>query len=592
MTVYDLLFQRFLFTMNTELQYSLEEYNMSFDGIFTHLMVDELSEQLVNGRLSKVQQPYENELMLVIRNQGKNHTLLLSAHPSYARVQLTTISYKNPPTPPNFCMVMRKYLEGSILQSIEQIENDRVIMLTFSSRNELGDLENIVLIVELMGRHSNIVLMNKETHKIIDTIKHVGASQNSYRLLLPGADYVTPPKQTLMNPWVASPETVFDYLNTEDNLDRHSIQTTFQGFGKDTANELVRRLEEKPHEKLSTFQYFMKELKDEKRPTLGLVKGKEGFSPLPYAAYDEIVTQESSLSLLLDAYYEGKAERDRVKQQAGELIRRVKNDQQKLKKKIIKLEQSLVDADNAEIYRIKGELLTTFLSQIPRGKQTISLDNYYDDNKPIEIGLNVELTPNQNAQKYFQRYQKLKNGVSVVTEQIEKAKQELWYLDTIASQLDYATPQELVFIQEELVSEGYIKPKLKDKKKKKVAPSKPERFLSSDGTTILVGKNNLQNDQLTMKTAHKLHVWLHAKNIPGSHVIIESMNPSDQTIEEAAKLAAFYSKYRLSSSVPVDYVQVKYVKKPNGAKPGYVIYENQHTIYVTPDKELIEQLKN
>jgi predicted ribosome quality control (RQC) complex YloA/Tae2 family protein len=551
-------------------------------------MKQELNSQLSGGRISKIHQPYDNELMLVIRSQGKNHTLLLSAHPTYARVQITQIPYSNPSTPPNFCMVIRKYLDGSILEKIEQLENDRILNFYFSSRNELGDLENIILSIELMGRHSNIILYNQNSMKIIDAIKHIGTSVNSYRTILPGMDYIAPPTQDKLNPFDVSEHKLFEIIKTAENLDTAFIQTTFQGIGKDTAKELVYQLNLNPKEKIKSWYYFFNQLETTIKPTLTITNGKEQFSPIPFVTLGDENTFYDSLSSLLDGFYEGKAERDRVKQQAGELFRKIKSDQVKISKKIEKLEKSLVDADHAEIFRIKGELLTTFLHEVPRGVKTVTLNNYYEENEPIEIALNEAITPNQNAQKYFQRYQKLKNSVKVVIEQLEKAKYELLYLQSIESQLEIAAPKDIELIKEELIAEKYIKDKQK-KKKAKQKKSEPETFTSSTGIKILVGKNNLQNDQLTLKTASKTDIWLHAKDIPGSHVIIKSKEPDEITLIEAAHLAAFYSKYRLSSQVPVDYVQVKHVKKPNGAKPGYVIYENQQTLFVTPDKELIEK---
>ena len=560
---------------------------MSFDGIFTHLMARELVDQLVGGRISKIHQPYDNELMLVIRNKGKNQTLLLSAHPTYSRVQLTEINYKNPPTPPNFCMVMRKYLEGSLLESISQIENDRVLQFSFSSRNEIGDLENIVLTIELMGRHSNIILFNQSSKKIIDAIKHVGSSVNSYRTILPGADYIYPPEQDKINPFQIESKQLFELMNTADEINTPFIQENFQGFGKDTAAELVCRINLDIKNKFNIWQAFFEELINDTTPCLYQINGKEFFTPIPFSEKENDYAAFTSLSQLLDGFYEGKAERDRVKQQAGELIRKVKNDLAKIKKKIKKLEQSLVDADNAEIFRVKGELLTTFLHEVPRGAKKVSLLNYYEENAPIEIVLNEALSPNQNAQKYFQRYQKLKNSVKIVKEQLEKANFELLYLESVTDQLELASPKDIELIKEELIAEKYIKDRQK-KKRNKVKKSEPEKFVSSQGLTIFVGKNNLQNDQLTLKSARKTDTWLHAKDIPGSHVIINSHEVDEETLLEAANLAAYYSKYRLSAQVPVDYVLVKHVKKPNGAKPGYVIYENQKTLFITPNKEVID----
>lgn len=563
---------------------------MSFDGVFTHGIVSELSEALVTGRISKIHQPYENEIILVIRTKGKNHKLLLSAHPSYSRVQLTEIAYANPDTPPNFVMMLRKFLEGAILEQIHQVENDRVIHFTFTKRDELGDLQNIVLIVELMGRHSTIVLMNKENGKILDAIKHIGSSQNSYRSLLPGVEYIDPPKQEQQNPFFASKEKVFELLSKASELNGKYLQSQFQGLGKDTADELAFRLNERPNEKMLVWQSFWTALETDVAPTLTITSKKEFFTPLPFVSLEGKQEHFKTLSELLDAFYGGKAEKDRVKQQGGELIRKIENELKRNQSKVVKLQQTLADTELAENYRRDGELLTTFMAQVPKGAEFVELPNYYEEDHLLKIKLNPALTPNQNAQKYFQRYQKLKNAVKVVHGQIDQATQEISYLESVLSQLEIAYPMDIEMIREELLEQGYVK-KRGTKKQKQPKKSKPEEFYSSDGTLILVGRNNLQNDQLTLRTAKKTDIWLHAKDIPGSHVIIKETNPSEETLMEAANLAAYFSKYRLSAQVPVDYVQVKHVHKPNGAKPGYVIYENQKTIYVTPNEQLLETLK-
>lgn len=564
---------------------------MSFDGVFTHRMVAELTETLVTGRLSKIHQPYDNEIILVIRAKGKNYKLLLSAHPSYARVQLTEIAFANPDTPPNFVMMLRKFLEGAILEQIQQIENDRIIHFSFSKRDELGDLQNILLVVELMGRHSTIVLLNKATGKILDSIKHIGSSQNSYRSLLPGALYIDPPKQKQLNPFTATKEQVFDCLSTATSLDGPYLQKTFQGMGRDTADELAFRLTQQANQKMLVWTNFWEELNQATEPTLTQTAKKEFFTPIPYQSLSGTTVTYPTLSLLLDGFYRGKAEKDRVKQQGGELIHKLSNELKKNQQKLKKLTQTLADTELAENYRRDGELLTTFMTSVPKGATEVELPNYYEEDQLLKIPLNPALTPNQNAQKYFQKYQKLKNAVKIVHDQIQQTQQEIHYLDSVLAQLDLSGPMELAFIREELIQQGYIK-KRTAKKQKHVKPSQPETFYASDGTLILVGRNNLQNDQLTLKTARKTDFWLHAKDIPGSHVIIKQAEPSDETLLEAATLAAYYSKYRLSAQVPVDYVQVKHVHKPNGAKPGYVIYENQKTLYVTPDETLINQLKN
>lgn len=565
---------------------------MSFDGVFTHAMINELRETLLSGRISKIHQPYENEVVLVIRSRGKNQRLLLSAHPSYARIQITQIDYQNPDTPPNFVMMLRKHLDGAILESIEQIENDRVIHFHFTKRDELGDLQNIILIVELMGRHSTIILVNKESGKILDAIKHIGSSQNTYRSLLPGVDYIAPPEQNQLNPFSQEKEKVFHRLSQMD-LTPKGIQQQFQGIGFDTAQELVARLTERPNEKMLVWQEFFTAIDTQLSPSLYEVAEKEYFTPINYRFFDSNTQQKKmypTLSALLDAFYQEKAEKDRAKQQGGELIHKIENELKRNRNKLKKREQTLKDSENAEDYRRDGELLTTFMAQVPRGANEVTLPNYYEEDRPITIKLDPALTPNQNAQKYFHRYQKLKNAVKLIGKQIEEAKNEIDYLESVLSQLEIAGPMDIEVIKEELTAEGYLKKKSSKKQKRKKS-SQPDQYLSTDGTLILVGKNNLQNDQLSLKTAKKTDYWLHAKNIPGSHVIIKSDQPSDETITEAAELAAYFSKYRHSAQVPVDLVQVKHLRKPNGAKPGYVIYENQKTIIVTPEEEKINKMK-
>ncbi|MBC9709013.1 MAG: NFACT family protein, partial [Enterococcus sp.] len=531
-------------------------------------------------------------IVLVIRSRGKNHRLLLSAHPSYARVQITQIDYQNPDNPPNFVMMLRKYLDGAILENIEQIENDRVIHFHFAKRNELGDLQNIILIVELMGRHSTIVLVNQETGKILDAIKHIGSSQNTYRSLLPGVEYIAPPKQEVLNPFSSDKEKIFQRLS-QTELEPKAIQHQFQGIGFDTAQELTKRLLERPNEKMVVWHEFFSSIINHPDPTFYETTNKDFFTPIVYQVFSEqasAVTTYPTLSQLLDSYYHEKAEKDRAKQQGGELIRKIENELKRNKNKLKKREQTLKESENAENYRRDGELLTTFLTQVPRGAKEVVLPNYYEEDRPIKIALDPALTPNQNAQKYFHRYQKLKNAVKLIGEQIQEAKDEIQYLESVLSQLEIAGPMDIEAIKEELTAEGYLKKKTQKKQKNK-KPSQPDQYFSSDGTLILVGKNNLQNDQLTMKTAKKTDYWLHAKNIPGSHVIIKSDQPSDETITEAAELAAYFSKYRYSAQVPVDLVQVKHIRKPNGAKPGYVIYENQKTVIVTPEEEKITAMK-
>lgn len=549
---------------------------MSFDGFFLHHMVEELRTELLNGRIQKINQPFDQELVLQIRSNCQSHRLLLSAHPVFGRIQLTETTFENPAQPSTFIMVLRKYLQGAVIESIEQIENDRIVEITVSNKNEIGDNIQATLIIEIMGKHSNILLVDKSNHKILEVIKHIGFSQNSYRTLLPGATYIAPPSTDALNPFTIKDEKLFEILQTQE-LTAKNLQDIFQGIGRDTASELENLL---VNEKLSKFRNFFKQ---ETNPCLT----DKSFSCVSFS--NTIDDHFSSLSQLLDVFYKDKAERDRVKQQASELIRRVENELQKNRQKLKKQEKELLATENAEEFRQKGELLTTFLHQVPNDQDQVVLDNYYT-NQPITIALDKALTPNQNAQKYFKRYQKLKEAVKYLTELIEETKSTILYLESVETVLNQAGLDEIAEIRDELIQTGFIRRRQREKLHKR---KKPEKYLASDGKTIiLVGRNNLQNDELTFKMARKEELWFHAKDIPGSHVVITgNLDPSDEVKTDAAELAAYYSKGRLSNLVQVDMIQVKKLNKPTGGKPGFVTYTGQKTLRVTPDSEKIESMK-
>ena len=549
---------------------------MSFDGFFLHHMVEELQRELVNGRIQKINQPFEQELVLQIRSNRQSHRLLLSAHPVFGRIQLTQTTFENPAQPSTFIMVLRKYLQGAVIESIEQVENDRIVEITVSNKNEIGDHIQATLIIEIMGKHSNILLVDKNSHKILEVIKHVGFSQNSYRTLLPGSTYIAPPSTESLNPYTVKDEKLFEILQTQE-LTAKNLQSLFQGLGRDTANELENIL---VSDKLSTFRNFFSQ---KTKPCLT----ETSFSPVPFT--NSVGEPFTSLSDLLDTYYKDKAERDRVKQQASELIRRVENELQKNRHKLKKQEKELLATDNAEEFRQKGELLTTFLNQVPNDQDQVTLDNYYT-NQPITISLVKALTPSQNAQRYFKRYQKLKEAVKYLTELIEETKATILYLDSVETVLNQAGLEEIAEIREELIQTGFIRRRQREKIQKR---KKPEQYLASDGKTIIyVGRNNLQNEELTFKMARKEELWFHAKDIPGSHVVISgNLNPSDEVKTDAAELAAYFSKGRLSNLVQVDMIEVKKLNKPTGGKPGFVTYTGQKTLRVTPDPEKIASMK-
>lgn len=548
---------------------------MSFDGFFLHHMTEELRRELLGGRIQKINQPFEQELVLQIRSNRQSHKLLLSAHSVFGRVQLTDTTFENPAVPNTFIMVMRKYLQGAVIEAIQQVENDRILEISVSNKNEIGDSVAVTLVIEIMGKHSNIILLDKASGKIIEAIKHVGFSQNSYRTILPGSTYVAPPQTGSLNPFTVGDEKLFEILHTED-LEPKRLQQIFQGLGRDTATELSGRL---TADKLKTFRAFFSSTT---QPSLT----EKSFSAL---LFSDSKPQMSTLSELLDTFYKDKAERDRVNQQASELIRRVENELEKNRKKLGKQEEELLATENAEEFRQKGELLTTFLHQVPNDQDQVELDNYYTGEKII-ISLDKALTPNQNAQRYFKRYQKLKEAVKHLTSLIEETQATILYLESVETALAQASLTEIAEIREELIQTGFIRRRQREKIQKR---QKPEKYLATDGQTIiLVGRNNLQNDELTFKMAKKDELWFHAKDIPGSHVVITgNLQPSDEVKTDAAELAAYFSKARLSNLVQVDMIETRKLNKPTGGKPGFVTYTGQKTLRVTPDEEKIKSMK-
>lgn len=568
---------------------------MAFDGIFTYGMVHELNQELAGGRLTKIHQPFKQELIFQIRANNKNHRLLLSAHPSYARIHLTEQSYKNPNEPPMFCMLLRKHLEGGIVEKIEQKDFDRIVIFHIRSRNEIGDPILRRLVCEIMGRHSNIILTDGENDEtIIDSLKHLPPSVNSYRTVLPGQAYVSPPAQNKLSPLAVEEDDILKHVRFQEGQLEKQIVQVFAGVSPLFAKEAVHRAgianrATLPKTLLSLFEDIRtKSFHPQLRTT-----NKEYFYLLDLTHVNGSKKDFSSLSNLLDRFYFGKAERDRVKQQAQDLEKFVVNERKKNAKKITKLESELVKSEKAEEYKIKGELLTANLYAVNKGDKEAVVTNYYDEEGgQLAIPLNPNKTPSENAQNYFVKYQKAKSSVSFIQEQIKLAEEEIQYFDLLLQQLSSASPQDVNEIREELEEGKYVK-RRQQKGTKKPKNQKPtlDIYESTSGLPIWVGKNNKQNEYLTMKAAGKEDIWLHTKDIPGSHVVIKNDAPDEQTIIEAAQIAAYFSKAKESSSVPVDYTKIRHVKKPNGAKPGFVTYDKQQTVYVTPDADLVLQLK-
>ena len=553
---------------------------MAFDGLFIHSLLNSVKPKIINGRLSKIYQPFEQDLVLTFRKERKNIQLLLSANAQYPRFYITNQTIANPDKAPTFVMVLRKYLEGSVLQSIEQLGVDRIIYFNFSNRNELGDQVQLVLSLELMGRHSNVILYDQKSGHIIDLLKRINPEENRVRLLLPKAKYELPPLISGINGFELTEKEFKEKTMHSDPVD---FASQIGGLDRDDRQELTGYLED--DFSYSFFKTFMDQFNKKGAFILKTPKNKRKI--FPYLPYHLNLTKESAdpdINHALDEFYEYQSNQDWVRQKSAQIERLIKNEYKKLTKKIVKLKKQLEQAENSEGYRIQGEILNANLSQVKPGMAEVSLPNYYDNNRTLKIKLDVALSPARNAQKYFTKYKKLRDSIKHVKEQISIAQDNLDYFDSVQTAIDNAEPQDIDQITEELMNQGYLKKPQKPKRKKKITEKNLNKFRISSGKTVLVGKNNLQNDWLTLKKANKTDIWFHVKNIPGSHVILQSAEATDEDIRETAEIAAYFSKAKNSAHVQVDYVQDKRVKKPNGAKPGFVIYTGQNSIEVTPEK--------
>ncbi|GLC87463.1 Rqc2 family fibronectin-binding protein [Lysinibacillus piscis] len=561
---------------------------MAFDGLFTHAMTVDL-QQLVTGRITKIHQPNTQEVVLHIRANGQNHKLLFSIHPSYARVHLTEQTIDNPAEPPMFCMLLRKHLEGGFISSIKQHDFDRIIIVEIESKNEIGDPIVRELHAEIMGRHSNLLLIDKEQTKIIDSLKHLPPAVNSYRTILPGQPYIAPPAQQKWHPLAVTDEQISTFFH--ETKTAKDVVSQFMGFSPLHAEELLYRLSQ-TNEQQTRFKHFMASFHaGGTEPVYVVSDQKTYFSPIRLTHLQGDTTVYPTIHQLLDRVFFARAERDRVKQQAGDLERWLQNELDKLQLKIKKLTKDYQQASKLDQFQLYGELLMANIYQFEKGAKEVRVSNYYsEEGEQITIPLSERKTPIENAQSYYTKYTKAKNALIMVQEQLEKTKVEIDYFSMLAQQVQQASPKDIEEIREELAEQGYLKLRHLKKKKKQHKPE-PEQYLSSTGITISVGKNNKQNDMLTFKIAKRTDIWLHTKDIPGSHVVIHASEPDDTTLREAATLAAYFSKARESSSVPVDYTEIRQVKKPNGAKPGFVIYFEQKTLYMNPDEALVLQLK-
>ncbi|MGX7108437.1 Rqc2 family fibronectin-binding protein [Facklamia miroungae] len=567
---------------------------MTLDGFFTRSLVTELQNHLKGGRIHKIYQPFEQELQLVIRANRVNHRLAASVHPNYFSLYLTKEKSANPQQAPMFCMLLRKYLESAFITDIKQYQNDRIIDFYFKGRDEIGIEQEYLLTFELMGRHSNILLVNQKKQTIIDCIKHVSASHNTYRSLTPGAVFKRPPRNNQqVNLFELNDSQLFEFSHqNEPLLKEGKAFQCVQGMSKLLAEEIAYWMSEEGGN-LSSLASLerIKSAIEFPSPTLYQTDKNVYFYCFKLESIPGEEVAFDTLSDLIYAYSHQKVHLDRVKQLSGNIIHKVNQVLDKNQKKLKNLAKDRKVAANADSYRIKGELLNAFAYQIDNKEEKVTLSNFYDNNQPLTIQLNPRLNAVENAQAYFKKYQKYRDALKYINREERLTREEIDYLDGILLQLKQADLEDVESIKEELIEQGYVAQKRSSSKKRAKTQSKPRRFQSSDGVMIYVGRNNQQNDDLSLKKAAKNHWWLHAKDIPGAHVIIESDKPSQETLLQAAQLAAYYSKFSQSANVPVDYVQVKHLKKPNGAKPGFVIYEGQKTLFVTPSPTLIDQLK-
>ena len=583
---------------------------MALDGAFLRHLKKEITDRALGARVDKIYQPNKEELVFLLRTRQEAFKLLLSARANSPRIHFTQYAPENPKVPPMLCMLLRKRLSGAKLVEVRQPGLERLLYLDFDAANELGDKVRLSLVIEIMGKYSNIILVDGQG-KIVDALKRVDEEMSSQRLVQPGLAYELPPAQNKPCMLECQPEEIVEAIvhQPKNQSLNKGILNALQGLSPVVCREIehqvgrgqelfTRDLTQEQRERL---RFFLERLFTTVRDTAGepymvtKIKGKPmEFSFLNIVQYGTLasVSRWEDFSSLLDEFYEERDRQDRMRVKAQDLLRLLANASERLSRKINLQRGELARSEDREHLRVCGDLINANLYRIERGSAFADLENFYDENRLMRVKLDPALNATQNAQKYYKEYRKAKTAQQVVGEQIAQAEQELLYVDSVFDCLSRAQSEsELNEIRQELREEGYLKA-VRDKRKPP-APLAPLEFVSSEGFRILVGRNNRQNDKLTLKQANNNDIWLHTKNIPGSHTIIVTggRQPGDATLKEAAMLAAYHSRAKDSSQVPVDYTQVRYVSKPQGAKPGMVIYVHYQTLFVTPQHELTEKLK-
>ena len=576
---------------------------MPMDGLMVGFAARELDKVLAGGRIDRITQPERDTVILVIRAGNENHSLLLCASANNARCHLTGSRFPNPLEPPALCMLMRKQLLGGRVLRVSQVEGDRILYIDLETVGEMGDRESRRLVLEMMGRHSNLMLLNGEG-RILESAHHVNMEMSRVRQIQPGLQYVSPPGQDRLNPWSMTPEMLREKMEKMPDMSlAKRLSGAIQGLSMVTAQELSFRLKGSGREVSETdpsiyervVELFQR-LPEMAGPRVEYDKNGEPTDVYPFAYLSgnlEAQKEFPTLSRALEAYYGTRDRQDRLRQKSAGMVHLLKTQVERCEKKLALQEEELAGAARMEEYRMMGEVLNANLFQLQKGQEEVTLPNWYDPSGgTVAIPLDPRLTPSQNAQKYFKRYQKARSARQVASEQKEKTLQELEYLEGMLLDVDKCVGEsELEEIRAELVRTGYMKRNTNRRQQRSLPQSKPYRYLSADGIEIQVGKNSVQNDRLTLNAPPEA-MWLHAKDMPGSHVLIRAEGEIPQeTMKQAAMLAAWYSKGQRSSMVPVDYTRRKYVRKPSGAVPGKVIYTHQKTAYMTVEEEDIRKIQ-
>ena len=570
---------------------------MAFDGIVIANLVYELNNTILNTKINKIAQPENDELLFTLKGQQGQKRLLLSASASLPLIYLTDENKPSPMTAPNFCMLLRKHIANGRIIKIYQPQMERIVNFEIEHLNELGDICHKTLVVEIMGKHSNIIFCDDQ-NRIIDSIKHISAQVSSVREVLPGRDYFIPKTQEKSNPLDTTEEFFFSHVLTRPCTISKAIYSTYTGISPVVANEICHRAsvdgdwstdslsKETSLHLYHNFSWMMQDISDCNFSPNIVMHDREpiDFSALHLSEYDDYTCVDyPSISHVLEEYYAKKNDYTRIRQKSVDLRRIVATALERERKKYDLQLKQLKDTEKREKYKVYGELITAYGYQVPEGSKSFEALNYYD-NKMMTIPLDPLLPALENAKKYFNKYSKLKRTYLALTDLTKETKAQIDHLESIATSLDIAQVEDdLLEIKEELIAFGYIRKKSGEKKKK--IKSKPFHYVSSDGYHMYVGKNNYQNDELTFKFAIGNDWWFHAKGMPGSHVIVKTNGDElpDQTYEEAGRLAAFYSSGRENPKVEVDYLEKKNVKKPSGAAPGFVIYYTNFSLTTQPD---------